>query len=58
MTKKVGKTFLINKIFYNEIKFSENDFCSNNEGTIDIMFDHPFGKSRNFCIAETKGEIE
>ncbi|CAD8119813.1 unnamed protein product [Paramecium sonneborni] len=53
----IGKTELINKIFYEMDEFETLDTCELNRNTIDIMFDFSFCGSRQFCIADTHGFI-
>ncbi|CAD8169468.1 unnamed protein product [Paramecium octaurelia] len=55
--KKIGKTDLINKIFYQREKFETSDSCLMNSNTIDIMFDFEFNNSRNFIVADAHGQI-
>ncbi|CAK93240.1 unnamed protein product (macronuclear) [Paramecium tetraurelia] len=54
---KIGKTELINKIFYKTQKFEIGDNCLINENTIDLMFDFEFNGTRKFMIADTHGYI-
>ncbi|CAD8169556.1 unnamed protein product [Paramecium octaurelia] len=55
--KQIGKTELINEIFYHQEKFSIRDTCKMNQDTIDIMFDFEFNNSRNYIIADVHGRI-
>ncbi|CAK62873.1 unnamed protein product (macronuclear) [Paramecium tetraurelia] len=55
--KKIGKTELINDIFYEREKFETSDTCQMNSNTIDIMFDFEFNNSRNFIVADVHGKI-
>ncbi|CAD8148752.1 unnamed protein product [Paramecium octaurelia] len=54
---KIGKTELINNIFYKMQKFEIGDNCLINENTIDLMFDFEFNGTRKFMIADTHGYI-
>ncbi|CAK77667.1 unnamed protein product (macronuclear) [Paramecium tetraurelia] len=54
---QIGKTQLINEIFYKQEKFETQDTCQLNNNTIDIMFDTQFNGSRNFCVADAHGQI-
>ncbi|CAD8155009.1 unnamed protein product [Paramecium pentaurelia] len=54
---KIGKTELINNIFYKMQKFEIGDNCQINESTIDVMFDFEFNGTRKFMIADTHGYI-
>ncbi|CAD8186909.1 unnamed protein product [Paramecium octaurelia] len=55
--KTIGKTDLINTIFYGREKFETSDKCKMNQNTIDIMFDFEFNNSRNFIVADVHGSI-
>ncbi|CAD8089307.1 unnamed protein product [Paramecium sonneborni] len=54
---KIGKTELINNIFYKQQKFEIRDNCQLNDNTIDLMFDYEFNGTRNFMVADTHGYI-
>ncbi|CAD8166787.1 unnamed protein product [Paramecium pentaurelia] len=50
--RRVGKTQLINKIFYQEDKFEILDNNKLNDNSIDIMYDYQFQGTRNLSIAD------
>ena len=52
---QIGKTELINKVFYQMNKFEIGDNCEMNRNTIDIMFDNFFSGSRSLAIADVHG---
>ncbi|CAD8160471.1 unnamed protein product [Paramecium pentaurelia] len=54
---QIGKTELINEIFYKQEKFETQDTCQLNNNTIDIMFDTQFNGSRNLSVADAHGQI-
>ncbi|CAD8144095.1 unnamed protein product [Paramecium pentaurelia] len=54
---QIGKTELINNVFYRRDKFSIQDTNELNKNTIDLMFDCEFNGSRNLLIADTHGYI-
>ncbi|CAK82859.1 unnamed protein product (macronuclear) [Paramecium tetraurelia] len=54
---QIGKTELINQLFYQQEKFETQDICQLNNNTIDIMFDTQFNGSRNFSVADAHGLI-
>ncbi|CAD8070845.1 unnamed protein product [Paramecium primaurelia] len=55
--KKIGKTKLINKIFYQQDKFEIQDSNQLNNQTIDIMYDFEFQGSRNLSVADAHNFI-
>ncbi|CAK76955.1 unnamed protein product (macronuclear) [Paramecium tetraurelia] len=55
--KSIGKTELINKIFYKQYKFEISDNNYLNKQTIDIMYDFEFNGSRNLSVADAHGFI-
>ncbi|CAD8118557.1 unnamed protein product [Paramecium primaurelia] len=54
---QIGKTELINQLFYQQDKFETQDTCQLNNNTIDIMFDTQFNGSRNFSVADAHGQF-
>ncbi|CAD8195879.1 unnamed protein product [Paramecium octaurelia] len=56
--EKIGKTNLINKIFYKDDKFEICDSSLINKNTIDCSFDFAFNGSRNFFIADAHGSFQ
>ncbi|CAD8213801.1 unnamed protein product [Paramecium pentaurelia] len=54
---QIGKTELINQIFYQQDKFETQDTSQLNNNTIDIMFDTQFNESRNFSVADAHGQF-
>ncbi|CAD8131511.1 unnamed protein product [Paramecium pentaurelia] len=55
--KRIGKTDLINTIFYKKYKFEISDNNYLNKQTIDIMYDFEFNGSRNLSVADAHGFI-
>ncbi|CAD8144159.1 unnamed protein product [Paramecium octaurelia] len=55
--KQIGKTELINKVFFRKDKFNIQDTNNLNRNTIDLMLDKEFNGSRNLLIADTHGYI-
>ncbi|CAD8170652.1 unnamed protein product [Paramecium pentaurelia] len=55
--KRIGKTELINKIFYQQDKFEISDSNQLNNQTIDIMYDFEFSGSRNLSVADAHNFI-
>ncbi|CAD8068942.1 unnamed protein product [Paramecium primaurelia] len=55
--KRIGKTDLINTIFYRQDKFEISDDNYLNKQTIDIMYDFEFSGSRNLSVADVHGFI-
>ncbi|CAK58173.1 unnamed protein product (macronuclear) [Paramecium tetraurelia] len=56
--EKIGKTYLINKLFYKDDKFEICDSSLINKNTIDCTFDFAFNRSRNFFIADAHGSFQ
>ncbi|CAD8122853.1 unnamed protein product [Paramecium sonneborni] len=56
--KQIGKTDLINKIFYKVTKFEVSDTSDINQNTVDMMFDFEFNGTRNFLIADVHGFLD
>ncbi|CAD8098190.1 unnamed protein product [Paramecium sonneborni] len=56
--QRIGKTQLLNKIFYKDDKFEICDSSLINKNTIDCNFDFSFNGSRNYLIADTHGQFE
>ncbi|CAD8108663.1 unnamed protein product [Paramecium sonneborni] len=54
---RIGKTELINKIFYKQAKFEILDNNRLNSSTIDIMYDFEFNDTRRLSIADAHGFI-
>ncbi|CAD8174714.1 unnamed protein product [Paramecium octaurelia] len=55
--KRIGKTKLINKIFFQQNKFEIQDSNQLNNQTIDIMYDFEFRGSRNLSVADAHNFI-
>ncbi|CAK58664.1 unnamed protein product (macronuclear) [Paramecium tetraurelia] len=54
---QIGKTQLINSVFYRKDKFNIQDTNNLNRNTIDLMLDKEFNGSRNLLIADAHGYI-
>ncbi|CAD8102332.1 unnamed protein product [Paramecium sonneborni] len=55
--QRIGKTELINTIFYQQNKFQISDDNYLNRQTIDIMYDFEFSGSRNLSVADAHNFI-
>ncbi|CAD8174795.1 unnamed protein product [Paramecium octaurelia] len=55
--QRIGKTELINKIFFQQDKFEIQDSNQLNNQTIDIMYDFEFSGSRNLSVADAHNFI-